>query len=61
MLTSSRSQQLNLLKRLLSLTAPKFSSSSSAKSAGERPILVDREIRIMAMVSLLAVFVDVVP
>ncbi|ORY65638.1 CBF/Mak21 family-domain-containing protein [Leucosporidium creatinivorum] len=52
---------LNLLKRLLSLTAPKFSSSSSAKSAGERPILVDREIRIMAMVSLLAVFVDVVP
>ncbi|SCV70472.1 BQ2448_1866 [Microbotryum intermedium] len=52
---------LNLLKRLLSLTGPKFSSSSSARSAGERPILVDREIRIMAMVSLLAVFVDVVP
>ncbi|SGZ26185.1 BQ5605_C024g09854 [Microbotryum silenes-dioicae] len=52
---------LNLLKRLLSLTGPKFSSSSSARSAGERPILVDREIRVMAMISLLAVFVDVVP
>ncbi|GAA5929897.1 hypothetical protein JCM1841_001253 [Sporobolomyces salmonicolor] len=52
---------LNLLKRLLSLTGPKFNSSSAAKSAGERPIMVDREIRIMAMVSLLAVFIDVVP
>ncbi|SCZ87624.1 BZ3500_MvSof-1268-A1-R1_Chr2-2g05090 [Microbotryum saponariae] len=52
---------LNLLKRLLSLTGPKFSSSSSARSAGERPILVDREIRVMAIISLLAVFVDVVP
>lgn len=45
----------------MSLTAPKFHSSSSAKSAGEKPIMVDREIRIMAMVSLLAVFIDVVP
>lgn len=53
--------QLNLLKRLLSLTGPKFSSSSSARSSGERPIMVDREIRFMAMVSLLAVFVDIVP
>jgi nucleolar complex protein 3 len=53
--------QLNLLKRLLSLTGPKFSSSSSARSAGERPIMIDREIRVMAMVSLLAVFVDIVP
>lgn len=53
--------QVNLLKRLLSLTGPKFSSSSAAKSAGERPVMVDREIRIMAMISLLAVFVDIVP
>lgn len=53
--------QLNLLKRLLSLTAPKFSSSSAAKSAGEKPILIDREIRIMAMISLLAVLVDIIP
>ena len=52
---------LNLLKRLLSLIKPKFSSSSSAKSAGERPITVDREIRVMAMVSLLAVLGDVIP
>ncbi|GAA5998501.1 Noc3p [Rhodotorula paludigena] len=52
---------LNLLRRLLSLCAPKFNSSSAARSAGEKPILVDREIRIMAMVSLLAVFMDVVP
>ncbi|GAA5888667.1 hypothetical protein JCM6882_009042 [Rhodosporidiobolus microsporus] len=52
---------LNLLKRLLSLCAPKFNSSSAARSAGEKPVIVDREIRIMAMVSLLAVFIDVVP
>ncbi|GAA5832370.1 hypothetical protein JCM11251_006425 [Rhodosporidiobolus azoricus] len=52
---------LNLLKRLLSLCAPKFNSSSAARSAGEKPVMVDREIRIMAMVSLLAVFIDVVP
>ncbi|KAK4055895.1 hypothetical protein OIO90_003152 [Microbotryomycetes sp. JL221] len=52
---------LNLIKRLLALTAPKFSSSSSARHAGEKPITVDREIRILAMVSLLAVFNDVVP
>ncbi|GAA6032111.1 hypothetical protein JCM8097_007078 [Rhodosporidiobolus ruineniae] len=52
---------LNLLKRLLSLCAPTFNSSSAARSAGEKPIQVDREIRIMAMVSLLAVFIDVVP
>ncbi|BGP09476.1 hypothetical protein JCM10049v2_005347 [Rhodotorula toruloides] len=52
---------LNLLKRLLSLCGQKFSSSSSARSAGEKPINVDREIRIMAMVSLLAVFIDVIP
>ncbi|KAK4700143.1 nucleolar complex protein 3, partial [Phenoliferia sp. Uapishka_3] len=52
---------VNLLKRLLSLTGPKFSSSSAAKSAGERPVMIDREIRIMAMISLLAVFVDIVP
>lgn len=52
---------LNLLKRLLSLMAPKFNSSSAAKSAGEKPIMIDREIRVMALVSLLAVFIDVVP
>ncbi|GAA5820622.1 hypothetical protein JCM3770_003556 [Rhodotorula araucariae] len=52
---------LNLLKRLLSLCAPKFNSSSAARSAGEKPIQVDREIRIMAMVSLLAVFLDILP
>ncbi|TNY18573.1 nucleolar complex-associated protein 3 [Rhodotorula diobovata] len=52
---------LNLLKRLLSLCAPKFNSSSAARSAGEKPIQVDREIRIMAMVSLLAVFIDILP
>ncbi|BGP41515.1 hypothetical protein JCM10449v2_005504 [Rhodotorula kratochvilovae] len=52
---------LNLLKRLLSLCAPKFNSSSAARSAGEKPIQVDREIRIMAMVSLLAVFNDILP
>ncbi|BGP56609.1 hypothetical protein JCM8202_000205 [Rhodotorula sphaerocarpa] len=52
---------LNLLRRLLSLCAPKFNSSSAARSAGEKAIMVDREIRIMAMVSLLAVFIDVVP
>ena len=59
--TDNVDSQLNLLKRLLSLTGAKFSSSSSARSAGERPILIDREIRVMAMVSLLAVFVDIVP
>lgn len=53
--------QLNLLRRLLSLCGPKFHSSSAARSAGEKAIFVDREIRIMAMVSLLAVFIDVVP
>ncbi|GAA6003789.1 hypothetical protein JCM10207_003600 [Rhodosporidiobolus poonsookiae] len=52
---------LNLIKRLLSLCAPKFNSSSAARSAGEKPVVVDREIRVMAMVSLLAVFIDVVP
>ncbi|GAA5961792.1 hypothetical protein JCM8115_001421 [Rhodotorula mucilaginosa] len=52
---------LNLLRRLLSLCGPKFHSSSAARSAGEKAIFVDREIRIMAMVSLLAVFIDVVP
>ncbi|GAA5933036.1 hypothetical protein JCM3775_005295 [Rhodotorula graminis] len=52
---------LNLLKRLLSLCAPKFNSSSAARSAGEKPIQVDREIRIMAMVSLLAVYIDILP
>lgn len=52
---------LNLLKRLLSLMAPKFNSSSAAKSAGEKAIIIDREIRVMALVSLLAVFIDVVP
>jgi nucleolar complex protein 3 len=52
---------LNLLKRLLSLMAPKFNSSSAAKSAGEKPIIIDKEIRVMALVSLLAVFIDVVP
>ncbi|BGP17771.1 hypothetical protein JCM10213v2_005813 [Rhodosporidiobolus nylandii] len=52
---------LNLIKRLLSLCAPTFNSSSAARSAGEKPVVVDREIRIMAMVSLLAVFIDVVP
>ncbi|KAM0786443.1 hypothetical protein ACM66B_001906 [Microbotryomycetes sp. NB124-2] len=52
---------LNLIKRLLALTARKFSSSASARNAGEKPITVDREIRILAMVSLLAVFNDVVP
>ncbi|GAA5983896.1 hypothetical protein JCM11641_006414 [Rhodosporidiobolus odoratus] len=52
---------LNLLKRLLSLCAPTFNSSSAARSAGEKPVTVDREIRVMAMVSLLAVFIDIVP
>ncbi|GAA5990059.1 hypothetical protein JCM10908_005802 [Rhodotorula pacifica] len=52
---------LNLLRRLLSLCGVKFHSSSAARSAGEKAIFVDREIRIMAMVSLLAVFIDVVP
>ncbi|GAA5883354.1 hypothetical protein JCM3774_002033 [Rhodotorula dairenensis] len=52
---------LNLLRRLLSLCGPKFHSSSAARSAGEKAIFIDREIRIMAMVSLLAVFIDVVP
>lgn len=53
--------QLNLLKRLLSLTAPKFAASTSGRNAGERAIQIDREIRVMAMVSLLAVFIDVIP
>ncbi|GAA5866397.1 hypothetical protein JCM8547_000765 [Rhodosporidiobolus lusitaniae] len=52
---------LNLIKRLLSLCAPTFNSSSAARSAGEKPVVVDRDIRIMAAVSLLAVFIDVVP
>ena len=61
-LTLARTRsQLNLLRRLLSLCGPKFHSSSAARSAGEKAIFVDREIRIMAMVSLLAVFIDVVP
>ncbi|KAI5475797.1 nuclear export protein noc3 [Pseudohyphozyma bogoriensis] len=52
---------VNLLKRLLSLTAPKFAATNAGKNSGQKPVRIDKEIRAMAMVSLLAVFMDILP
>lgn len=52
---------MNLLKRLLSFTLPYFPTAESSKKGGNPGLPVDMAIRSLAMLSLLAVFIDILP
>lgn len=61
---SSRGEEggINILHRLLALTSPRMAATKGLPlGLKERGAPIDKEIRIMAMVSLLAVFLDVIP